>query len=231
MLVGVTPQLSSKDALMAFIAEATGETPFLVTCRDDQRRHTRGGRQRGRKKKKLFFIEIAHRTREETIAALLGRGVARQVLPVRTLDGEAPRESTIELVVVPDMATGKLEPRIEVIGYIGPFVHQHLAIESFLSGSMSRPSLMEVMADPALSQSGDYADRAINTYINPQFGYAPINPSQRVAVESLAQSLEIVQGPPGTLCLPLCLLARFAHTCFAHSIGKLREKSSAICLA
>ena len=57
--------------------------------------------------------------------------------------------------------TGKAEPRVEIIGYIGSYVNQHLAIESFLSGDTPCPEMVAAFADPTVHSPGQYASREV----------------------------------------------------------------------
>eukprot|EP00658_Telonema_sp_P-2_P057029 TRINITY_DN45495_c0_g1_i1.p1 TRINITY_DN45495_c0_g1~~TRINITY_DN45495_c0_g1_i1.p1 ORF type:complete len:429 (+),score=118.74 TRINITY_DN45495_c0_g1_i1:154-1440(+) len=202
MLSGVRQDFATKDKLAEFIEETTGEVPRRVMSREDHLRRRKfwfRGRWRRKTKQWLFFVEISSKYVVETKKQLLEHGIARRVRYTHLgVDGEAPQESSVELRLTPDMVTGKQEPYVEVIGYIGSYLHQHLAIEGFLDGTRTLPTIADTIVDPLHNRDGDYASREVQTYISPEFGYAPINDSQRSAVENLSLNMELVQGPPGT---------------------------------
>ena len=140
----------------------------------------------------VFFIEVSSCDVEKSKKIL--ERITYRVREVGTLN---PQEVEFELTITPKIDCHQpKEVEVEIVGYIGSYVHLQRAIDQLQSMHLRQGTIkmLETVLDPRIVAPGDYVSCTNSHAALPAY----VNYSQRQVLEGLRSNLEVIQGPPGT---------------------------------
>ena len=141
LLTGVLPEFGKSAESLKAALEAADLFPLSVI------------KQEG--KVPVFYVRIQSGCLDNFRDVILSKGIARHANrsseAVNAIEGE---EKSKLILVSPVMLEHTKKVDIEVLGFIGTFLQQHLAIESFLQGS-TEPRVFKTIMNPGRHYNED----------------------------------------------------------------------------
>ena len=245
LLTGVRADIANTAELLKAALEQIGIEPLSVLRQEAKQppqkkivsnRNSSSKQKIPPRRPPLFYVRIPGTYRgqgvslPETVSLIRSHGIAHKA---NVIDGspdaasaeDSSNDHSTQLTVVPPLAGGKKQVQVEVLGFIGTWLQQHLTIESFLQRRRQEPAtvrlrsllasaggvegrratsvpppVLQSIMDPSSYREGVYDTRSIDKgyVVADKFIHAPCNKLQEVAVAGISHDLEIIQGPPGT---------------------------------